>query len=1295
MVTIAAKTTPVTEGVDAEFTLTLSSAAPASGLEVSLTVADASANSDFLASGDEGAKKVTVSSGQTSADYSVTTVDDSTVEPNGDVTVTITPGTGYSVGTTGSASVRVNDNDEPNAEPVFSGATAFSVAENTTAVTTLTASDADAADTDVGYAVSGGADQSKFQVTSTGDLTFKNAPDYENPTDVSSSNPSNGAGNNEYVVTVTATSGTGTRARSVDRTLTVTVEDAAEAPGVPAPTLSAKTSSSLTVIWDAPANTGPPINDYDVQYRVGNSGDFTAWTHTGTARTATVSSLTANTSYEVQVRAKNDEGESDWSDSVTATTDGVIGILTISPIVTIAAKTTPVTEGADAEFTLTLSSAAPASGLELSLTVADASVSSDFLASSDEGVKKVTVSGGQTSADYSVTTVDDRTVEPNGDVTVTITPGTGYSVGTTGSASVRVNDNDEPNAEPVFSGATAFSVAENTTAVTTLTASDADAADTDVGYAVSGGADQSKFQVTSTGDLTFKNAPDYENPTDVSSSNPSNGAGNNEYVVTVTATSGTGTRARSVDRTLTVTVEDAAEAPGVPAPTLSAKTSSSLTVIWDAPANTGPPINDYDVQYRVGNSGDFTAWTHTGTARTATVSSLTANTSYEVQVRAKNDEGESDWSDSVTATTDGVIGILTISPIVTIAAKTTPVTEGADAEFTLTLSSAAPASGLELSLTVADASVSSDFLASSDEGVKKVTVSGGQTSADYSVTTVDDGTDEPDGNVTVAVMSATGYTVGDPRRASVQVNDNDRPSAPSTISPVAFWEIDQWIARFGRTITGHVADAVDARLKSPLRAGMEGNIAGHALTSWDSETKVNDALDPDGTDKTPLAWNRKLEATDNLRKWMARARTADTGPYGDGKYSGTVNDFDRMRFESHSITRQEFFSDTSFSLSGAPAVDGSIATVWGRGSLSRFDGRKSNITVDGDVSTGLIGVDWASEQWNAGLVVGHSYGAGDYEAPDGTHKIEADLTGMYPYAGLHLTDPLSIWATAGYGSGELVFKERRGTVFTTELTMTTGAAGLRSDVLKHAYEDGLDLSFLADMRFTSIESKAARHGTGSILEAADAEVWLVRTGVEGARRFDFGESKTLSPSFYVGLRRDGGDAETGTGVDIGGGLSLFDAARGLRLSFEMRGLIRHEVKSFRDWGASASLAWDQQPSADHGFSFSLAHGRGALPSSSMAVLLEHGPLSNLTANENNARHLEAEVSYGFALNNGFTGTPHAEYALTRNSRDYRLGWRLTPTMRGHSNFEVDFFATRRETENDVEHGAMLMFLLRL
>ena len=116
-----------------------------------------------------------------------------------------------------------------NTAPSFASDTRFEADENRAAAGTVVARDPDGGD-GVTYAITGGADASKFDIgETTGVLAFKVSPNYERPADVASTDPINGAGNNEYIVTVTATGGTGDRAMTAEQTITVTVRNVEEA----------------------------------------------------------------------------------------------------------------------------------------------------------------------------------------------------------------------------------------------------------------------------------------------------------------------------------------------------------------------------------------------------------------------------------------------------------------------------------------------------------------------------------------------------------------------------------------------------------------------------------------------------------------------------------------------------------------------------------------------------------------------------------------------------------------------------------------------------------------------------------------------------------------------------------------------------------------------------------------------------------------------------------------------------------------------------------------------------------
>ncbi len=127
---------------------------------------------------------------------------------------------------------------------------AVDVAENSTAVTTVIATDADL-DAVLSYSISGGADGSLFEIDSkSGALSFKSAPDYENPDDA--------GGDNEYNVTVQVTDGIASDTQAI----TVTVTDVDEAPVIENDkTIVDDAEPAGTVVYDVnDDNTGKDVD---------------------------------------------------------------------------------------------------------------------------------------------------------------------------------------------------------------------------------------------------------------------------------------------------------------------------------------------------------------------------------------------------------------------------------------------------------------------------------------------------------------------------------------------------------------------------------------------------------------------------------------------------------------------------------------------------------------------------------------------------------------------------------------------------------------------------------------------------------------------------------------------------------------------------------------------------------------------------------------------------------------------------------------------------------------------------
>ena len=216
--------------------------------------------------------------------------------------------------------VRVSDEEEP---PEITSLGPFEVVENRTKVGQLEAVDQDKQDEITEYGIAGGADGALFAVVeATGELMFREAPDYEDPSDVESAEPASGAGDNEYIVVVEVRSGEGQRERKGTRAIRVRVADEEEPPGAPAaPVVTAEGSDSLKVSWKEPENRGPEITDYEVRYREAGKAGYSDGGHQGTGLEVRLSGLEEGTVYEVQVRAVNEEGMSEWSEPGEGRTD--------------------------------------------------------------------------------------------------------------------------------------------------------------------------------------------------------------------------------------------------------------------------------------------------------------------------------------------------------------------------------------------------------------------------------------------------------------------------------------------------------------------------------------------------------------------------------------------------------------------------------------------------------------------------------------------------------------------------------------------------------------------------------------------------------------------------------------------------------------------------------------------------------------------------------------------------------------------------------------------------------------
>ena len=583
------------------------------------------------------------------------------------------------------------------------------------------------------------------------------------------------------------------------------------------------------------------------------------------------------------------------------------------------------------------------------------------------------------------------------------------------------------------------------------------------------------------------------------------------------------------------------------------------------------------------------------------------------------------------------------------------VEEGADATlaFTVTLSKA------RFTATTVDyATGDGTATAGSDYTLTSGTLSFGplETSKTISVPVLDDAHDEGPETLTL--------TLSNPSPSNVKLAD---ASATGTIRNTDAMP-QAWIARFGRTVAEQVIGAVEGRFAAQPAAGVEVTLAGERIGGGGA------AEDPPTRDEA--AARARLQA---MSDWL----------------QGGTDEADKARSGSRSVMPRDLLTGSSFALTAeVDGGSGGAVSLWGRAAVSGFDGRDGDLSLDGEVVSGMLGTDWRRGRWAAGLLVSHSSGDGSYRSVGGDGEVESTLAGVYPYGRYEVNPRLSVWGVAGYGAGSLTLTPKDRKPLKTDMDLTMTAAGLRGVALEAPAAGGVELAVKSDAMAVRTISAAVRgsaaDGTGN-LAAATAHVTRLRLGLEGTwRGLEVGGGE-VTPGIEIGVRHDGGDAETGFGLDLGGGLAWSDPERGIQAEVRGRGLLTHESKGFRERGLSGSFAWEPKQGTGRGPKLTLIQTLGGPASGGADSLLGRETLAGLAANDNGdgrgdelaQRRFEMKLGYGLAaFGDRFTMTPEIGLRFSNAGRDYSLGWRLAREAGYGGALELSMEARRRESGND-------------
>ena len=344
----------------------------------------------------------------------------------------------------------------------------------------------------------------------------------------------------------------------------------------------------------------------------------------------------------------------------------------------------------------------------------------------------------------------------------------------------------------------------------------------------------------------------------------------------------------------------------------------------------------------------------------------------------------------------------------------------------------------------------------------------------------------------------------------------------------------------------------------------------------------------------------------------------------------------------------------SFSLDSARSgPDGPAWSVWGRGEAQRFGAAPGSSWHDGALESAHVGAETRMGDWLAGVSASRSAASADYRfersveacgGGSGSGEIEADVSGVHPYAGRRVGAGW-VWATLGRGGGE--FRMRRcegGEWSASDLSMRLAAAGGRHPF---ARRESTELSVVEEVGVVELEAGGA---AGLLARAGRAKLGLEASGVAEA-----GCECPLTTFVRAFALGDWGDGATGAGLEVSAGVRFRHIPRRFGVDAGVRALAAAEDARER----SANVALSLLPRADGtGWRGSLAWRRG----SAAPVLGVAGGIAPWAAPGGvppEARRgwaSRSRLGYGIAGARG-VATPFVELDAARSGRGARVGAR--------------------------------------
>ena len=392
--------------------------------------------------------------------------------------------------------------------------------------------------------------------------------------------------------------------------------------------------------------------------------------------------------------------------------------------------------------------------------------------------------------------------------------------------------------------------------------------------------------------------------------------------------------------------------------------------------------------------------------------------------------------------------------------------------------------------------------------------------------------------------------------------------------------------------------------------------------------------------------------------------------------------------------------DFALPLSGLTLAQGEVAgaqehpfsslAVWGGADYSSYGNTIEGTEVDGNGFSGVIGMDLQpTPQLVSGLALTTSRWGLDYET-DATTKgtYEIGVTMVNPYVNWLATDQLSLWATFGYGRGEVDHNPEGDAATTRTDSLTSWAGGLRFEVLPGADPrtgegSPMALAFKVD------------GATSSFLET---QVQLARLAAEVSRSFAV-ESGRLTTALELGwsirsvsgqedldgLQQRVADKKDGGGAELAGHFNWRQAEGSVSATVDTRVLLGGGDR--REWGMGGQLRFapSRRSGEGEGLSLTLQPAFGVTGTRLNELWSLSGDGDPAMSNDLPGGRLDARLSYSFRHGNGLL-TPYTEVVLEETASTYGAGLRygLNPFL------ELDLKGAHRRRANGNDENRLFL-----